>query len=113
MAFKTDFEALILGAVAAGPLHGYGIVKAIRDGSGGALRAGEGQLYPFLHRMEEQGWLAAEWEPQDGKPPRKVYELTDKGRAELAEKKKAWSLFSGAVSSILHPTDRKEAKSNA
>lgn len=112
MAFKTDFEALILGAVAAGPLHGYGIVKAIREGSGGALRAGEGQLYPFLHRMEEQGWLAAGWEPQEGKPARKVYELTDKGRAELAEKKKAWSAFSGAVSSILNTT-RKEAKGNA
>lgn len=113
MAFKTDFEALILGAVAERPLHGYGIVKAIREGSGGALKAGEGQLYPFLHRMEERGWLAADWEPQVGKPPRKVYEITDKGRAELAERKKSWASFSQGVNSILHPVDRKEAKGNA
>jgi DNA-binding PadR family transcriptional regulator len=112
MAFKTDFEALILGAVAAGPLHGYGIVKAIREGSQGALRAGQGQLYPVLHRMEEAGWLAAEWEPQGSKPPRKVYRLTEEGTAALSERKQSWSVFSRAVDAILKPS-RREAQGNA
>jgi len=105
MAFKTDLEAVILGAVAERPLHGYGIVKVIRERSEGALKAGEGQLYPILHRMEDAGWLTAEWEPQQGKPPRKVYELTEKGRAEFAKRKKAWAEFSQAVSSILMPME--------
>ena len=113
MAFKTDFEALILGAVAAKPLHGYGIVKVIREGSGGALKAGEGQLYPILHRMEGLGWLAADWESQEGRPPRKVYDLTDKGRVELARSRKRWAEFSQAVSSIIAPNGRKEANENA
>lgn len=110
MAFKTDLEALILGAVEGTPLHGYGIVKVIRESAKGVLKAGEGQLYPILHRMEDAGWLAADWEPQEGRPPRKVYELTDKGRAELAKRKKKWREFSQAVSSILLP---KEAIENA
>lgn len=105
MAFKTDLEAVILGAVAERPLHGYGIVKVIRERSEGALKAGEGQLYPILHRMEDAGWLAADWQPQQGKPPRKVYELTDEGRAEFAKRKKAWAEFSQAVSSILTPME--------
>jgi DNA-binding PadR family transcriptional regulator len=110
MAFKTDLEALILGAVAERPLHGYGIVKVIKDGSQGALKAGEGQLYPILHKMEEQGWLASEWEPQEGRPPRKLYHITDGGQAELADRKKSWMQFSKAVSSILHT---KEANGHA
>ncbi len=113
MAFKTDLEAMILGAVAESPLHGYGIVKVIRERSAGALKAGEGQLYPILHRMEDTGWLVADWQPQEGKPPRKVYELTEEGRAELAKRKKAWTEFSQAVNSILHVERYREGEDSA
>lgn len=101
MAFKTDLEALILGAVEGRPLHGYGIVRVIREGANGVLKAGEGQLYPILHRMEDAGWLLAEWEPQDGKPPRKLYSLTSNGKTELTKRRKKWKDFSQAVNSIL------------
>jgi DNA-binding PadR family transcriptional regulator len=113
MGFKTDFEAMILGAVAHGPLHGYGIVRAIRDSSRGALKAGQGQLYPILHRMEAEGLLDATWEPQGNKPPRKVYELTESGRKVLNERRRAWWAFSKAVDSIMSTRGRKEAKGNA
>ena len=110
MAFKTDLEALILGAVKGRPLHGYGIVQVIRESATGVLKAGEGQLYPILHRMEAAGWLEADWEPQEGKPPRKLYSLTSEGRKELAKRRKKWKEFSQAVNSILLT---KEAKGNA
>ena len=113
MAFKTDLEAVILGAVAERPLHGYGIAKVIRERSAGALKAGEGQLYPILHRMEDAGWLAADWEPQEGKPPRKVYELTEEGRAELAKRKKSWAEFSKGVNSLWMTDNLNKGENNA
>ncbi len=112
MAFKTDFETLILGAVSTGPLHGYGIVKAIREGSNGELRAGQGQLYPILHRMEQEGFLEAEWQPQGSKPPRKVYRLTEDGAKALAAQKRSWNAFSRAVDNILKPS-RRQVQGNA
>lgn len=101
MTFRTDLEALVLAAVQDRPLHGYGIVRTIRERSHGVFRLGEGQLYPILHRMEEKGWTAGHWEPQDGKPPRKVYSLTPMGREELRARRQSWDLFAEAVDSVL------------
>lgn len=101
MAYRTDTRALVMAVLSKGPAHGYGISKAIREQSGSALKLGEGQLYPILHELEESGFVAAEWEIQEGDPPRRVYTLTPKGKKELAKRAAKWSEFANAVSSVL------------
>lgn len=101
MAFKSDLDALILGVLQDGALHGYEIAKRIRSHGSAALKVGEGQLYPTLHKLEENGFVRSSWAPQEGKPPRKVYELTEIGKAELAIKKQAWETFMDGVSAVL------------
>ena len=83
MKFKTSLDALILGCLREGEMHGYAIARAIEHKSVGALKAGENQLYPTLHRLEERGFVVAEWQEQENKPPRKVYKLTEGGMKEL------------------------------
>lgn len=102
MVFKNGLDALILAALKEGPLHGYAIAKTIRSVSNEALKFGEGQLYPTLHRLEREGAVRAEWEPQEGKPPRKVYAITDKGGQALGEQAKAWRRFSDGFEAVLH-----------
>lgn len=101
MSFKGDIAALILGILQDGRLHGYEISKRIRMLSQEMLSLGEGQLYPALHRLEEEGLIASSWDIQEGRPNRKVYEITEAGLAELREKKKAWEKFMSGVNSIL------------
>jgi transcriptional regulator len=103
MAFKSDLEALILGVLQEGDRHGYEIAKRIRELSDTALAVGEGQLYPALHRLEKDGFVAATWIPQEGKPPRKVYRLTDEGNGALAAHRQEWERFAKSVDRILTP----------
>jgi PadR family transcriptional regulator, regulatory protein PadR len=101
MSFKSDLEALVLAALGGERLHGYELAKRIASRSGGALKIGEGQLYPTLHKLEERGMVTAEWVPQEGKPSRKTYALTESGVAELAEKKSAWERFVASVGAVM------------
>lgn len=101
MAFRSDLEALILAALGESAKHGYGIVKWIKVRSEGALKAGEAQLYPVLHRLEEDGCLASEWIPQEGKPARKVYSLTEKGTKVLAKQVGEWRAFRAGVDRLI------------
>lgn len=101
MAFRGDLDALVLGVLASGAAHGYEITRRINGAGGESLAVREGQLYPILHRLENEGRIQAEWIPQEGKPARKVYSLTDAGRAELATKREAWRKFAESVSSLL------------
>lgn len=112
MRFRTDLESMILAALAEAPLHGYGIVRAIRGRSEGILKLGEGQLYPILHRLEEEGTVRGDWEMQEGKPPRKVYSLTQAGSAKLADRHREWKAFSQAVGNVFEPK-KSEAQGNA
>src|SRR5471030_1752676 len=90
MAFKSDLEALILGVLHDGALHGYEISKRIKERGGETLAVGEGRLYPALHKLEADGKVTAKWEPREGKPPRRIYELTEIGRTELTVQQTAW-----------------------
>jgi DNA-binding PadR family transcriptional regulator len=109
MGYRTDTRALVMAVLTDGPSHGYGISKTIRERSNAALKLGEGQLYPILHELEEIGCVAAEWEMQDGDPPRRIYSLTEKGRKELAARAAKWSEFTNAVGSILPAVPKLEA----
>lgn len=106
MNFKTDLEAVVLGTLQEHSLHGYEISKRIASKSEGILKIGEGQLYPTLHRLEERGLVTGEWLPQEGKPARKIYSLTEAGATQLAEKRKGWEKFARGIGAIIaHPKE--------
>jgi transcriptional regulator len=84
-----------------GASHGYGIANAIQDLSDDALRVDEGSLYPALHRMEEAGWIKAEWEVTENKRRARVYRLNRAGEKQLAAERARWDQFSKGVARVL------------
>jgi transcriptional regulator len=84
-----------------GGLHGYAIMSAIHEMSNDVLRMEEGSLYPALHRMEESGWIRAEWVTKDAGRRARMYELTTAGRKRLAEEESLWKLRTSAINRIL------------
>lgn len=82
-------------------LHGYGIMAAIRDTSGDILRADEGSLYPALHRMEEAGWIRAEWITRESGRRARIYDITAAGRKQLASEETRWETVTSAVNRVL------------
>jgi PadR family transcriptional regulator PadR len=84
-----------------GPLHGYGIATAIEDLSQEALRVEEGSLYPALHRMEELGWIAAQWKVSETKRRARFYRVTNAGKKQLVSESERWIRFSAGISRVL------------
>jgi len=82
-------------------LHGYAIMSAIQDISGEVLRAEEGSLYPALHRMEEAGWIRAEWVTKESGRRARSYELTAAGKKQLAAEETRWQAVTTAVNRVL------------
>lgn len=101
MGYKPELEALVLGALREGPLHGYRIAVTIRVKSEDALKMGDNQIYPTLHRLESDGLVIAEWQPQVGKPARKVYALTEAGESRLRQLRKEWERYAANFSSVI------------
>lgn len=99
---KGSTEMLILATLAEGPKHGYLITQSLRDHSDDQFQFSAGMLYPLLHKLESKGWIQGSWEQTDGGRKRKFYDLTKKGRAHLADKKKEWESFTGFVSGVIH-----------
>jgi PadR family transcriptional regulator, regulatory protein PadR len=98
---QGTLDLLILRTLAAGPLHGYAIVQRIQQRSGDVLIVEEGSLYPCLYRMEEKGWMAAEWGKSDNNRRAKFYSLTRRGRKQLEEETALWERISGAITLVL------------
>ena len=98
---KGSTPALILAVLADGPRHGYAIAREIERRSRDALQVGEGALYPALRALEREGRVVSRWETQPSGPARRVYELTEEGRAELARQVAAWRRFTEAVNTVL------------
>jgi transcriptional regulator len=92
---------LVLKTLARGPMHGYGITLYIQRVSNEVLRVEEGSLYPALHRMEQDGWIHAEWGVSDNNRRARYYQLTAKGQKQLAEEEKNWNQLIQAVASVL------------
>jgi PadR family transcriptional regulator PadR len=82
-------------------LHGYAIMSAIQSISGEVLRAEEGSLYPALHRMEEEGWIRAEWVTKENGRRARVYELTATGKKQLGAEESRWRAVTAAVNRVL------------
>jgi transcriptional regulator len=82
-------------------LHGYAIMSAIKDWSGDVLRVEEGSLYPALHRLEEAGWVRAEWITRDSGRRSRIYQLTIAGRKQLGAEEARWHTVTSAVNQVL------------
>jgi transcriptional regulator len=92
---------LVLKTLARGPLHGYGITLHIQMVSKDFLRVEEGSLYPALHRMEQDGWISAEWGTTENSRRARYYRLTSTGRKQLAEEERNWERLTEAVAQVL------------
>jgi transcriptional regulator len=97
-------DMLVLRTLLFGPLHGYAIARAIRDGSGEALTIEFGSLYPALKRLELKGWIASKWETSERNRRVKVYRLTAAGRRQLRQETSEWAEFVNAVARLMKPT---------
>ena len=99
---QTALDLLVLTVLSRRPpLHGYGIANAIQELSEEALRVDEGSLYPALHRMEEAGWITAEWMITEKKRRARIYKMTPAGRKQLAAETQRWNSFSNGVARVL------------
>ena len=99
---QGSLDLLVLKILSRRPrLHGYAIMSAIGEMSGDVLRAEEGSLYPALHRMEQAGWIRAEWVTKDTGRRARIYEVTAPGKKQLAAEESRWVTVSSAVNRIL------------
>lgn len=92
---------LVLKTLEQGPMHGWGITLHIQRVSSEILRVEEGSLYPALHRMEQEGWITAEWAASENNRRARYYRLTPKGRRQLAEEERSWQRATEAVAAVL------------
>lgn len=101
-ALQGSLDLLVLKILSRRPgLHGYAIMSAIQAISEDVLRVQEGSLYPALHRMEEAGWLRGEWITKDTGQRTRLYQLTPKGRKQLAAAESRWHAVTMAVNRVL------------
>jgi PadR family transcriptional regulator PadR len=98
---QGTLDLLILKILALEPLHGYGIVQRLRQISKDALQIRQGSLYPALYRLEERGWVKAEWRTTDGGREAKYYRLTAAGRRQFDEEQASWRRLADAISMVL------------
>jgi PadR family transcriptional regulator PadR len=99
---QGTLDLLILKTLSRGRQHGYGIAVHIQTVSSDTLRVEEGSLYPALHRMEQEGWIRAEWGVSGNNRKAKFYELTTVGRRQLVSEEKKWQNVTAAVATVLN-----------
>jgi PadR family transcriptional regulator, regulatory protein PadR len=97
---KGHLDGLLLAALEAGPAHGYGIIRALREGSGGRIDLPTGTIYPVLHRLERAGLISGSWSTAEGRP-RRIYKLTAAGHRALEGERSAWREFADTLSALL------------
>jgi len=100
---QGTLDLLILQTLLWGPQHGYGISQVIRTHSGEVLQVDTGSLYPALHRLQKQKWIASEWKVTENNQRAKFYRLTAAGRRQLASERSRWAQLSGAIAAVLNP----------
>jgi PadR family transcriptional regulator PadR len=98
-------DLLILKAISLEPKHGWAIGKRIEQISKRALQVQQGSLYPALYRLEQQGWIKAEWKKTNTGREAKFYALTGAGRKQLDKELASWSRLSGAINLIVRTTE--------
>ncbi|MEU8249235.1 helix-turn-helix transcriptional regulator [Nonomuraea sp. NPDC048916] len=101
-ALRGHMDALLLSVIEDEPLHGYAIIEALQERSGGALSVPTGTVYPALRRLERIGHLTSEWATVGGRR-RRTYRLTGSGRKHLEEERSAWHEFASTIGNVLRP----------
>jgi len=102
---QGTLDLLILKVVALEPMHGWAIAHRIQQMSRDILQVGQSALYPALHKLEQQGWIEAEWKISETNRRAKYYTLTAAGRKALTEEAANWERLSAAISSIIRTSE--------
>src|SRR5712675_392238 len=98
---QGTLDLLILKSLQLEPMHGFGIAVRIRQMSDEVLQVEQGSLYPALYRLEDQGWIAAEWGVSDNNRKARFYRLTAAGRKQMNAEAENWERVSAAINLIL------------
>ena len=98
---QGTLDLLILKILALEPLHGWAIVQRLKQVSGDVLQVSDGSLYPALHKLEQEGWITAEWKPSENNRRAKFYSLSRLGRKQLQKEAANWERLSGAITGVV------------
>jgi len=98
---QGTLDLLILKILALEPLHGWAIGQRLKQISGDVLQVSDGSLYPALHKLEQEGWITAEWKPTENNRRAKFYSLSRLGRKQLQKEAANWERLSGAITSVV------------
>ena len=98
---QGTLDLLILKILALQPLSGWGVSLRLKQVSGDILQVSDGSLYPALHKLEQEGWITAEWKPSENNRRAKFYSLTRLGRRQLEKETAHWNRLSGAISQVV------------
>jgi PadR family transcriptional regulator len=102
---QGTLDLLILKILALQSLHGWALSQRLKQVSGEVLQVSDGSLYPALHKLEQQGWIRAEWKPTENNRRAKFYSLTRLGRRHLQKEAASWERISAAISGVLRLTE--------
>jgi PadR family transcriptional regulator PadR len=102
---QGTLDMLILRILALEPLHGWALSQRLKQMSADVLQVSDGSLYPALHKLEQQGWIHAEWKPTENNRRAKFYSLTRPGRQYLEKELANWERLSAAISDVLRLTE--------
>jgi transcriptional regulator len=98
---QGTLDLLILKMLALEPMHGFAISQRLKQMSGDVLQVSDGSLYPALHKLEQEGWITAEWKPSENNRRAKFYSLTRLGRRHLEKETASWNRLSAAISLVV------------
>jgi DNA-binding PadR family transcriptional regulator len=99
-ALKGHLDGMLLAVLEDGPLHGYGVLEALRSGSDGVLDLPSGTIYPALHRLEAAGLISSHWDTVGGRQ-RRIYRLTGAGGRALRDHRQSWQELSSIVTRLM------------
>jgi PadR family transcriptional regulator PadR len=102
---QGTLDLLILQVAALGPVHGYAISQRLQQISKDVLQVQQGSLYPALHRLEERGWLRADWRETETGREAKFYSLTKAGRTQLERERSDWKRLANAIALVLRTSE--------
>jgi transcriptional regulator len=98
---QGTLDLLILKILALEPMHGWAISQRLKQVSDDVLQVSDGSLYPALHKLEQEGWITAEWKPSENNRRAKFYSLTRPGRKELEKETANWNRLSAAITQVV------------
>jgi len=102
---QGTLDLLVLKILALQPLHGWALSQRLKQISGDVLQVSDGSLYPALHKLEQQGWIQAEWKPTENNRRAKFYSLTRLGKRHLQQEAANWERISTAISGVMRLTE--------